>query len=172
MGALPRRPLQAPHRRRPLRRRRLRAAGRPADGLRRNPRPALLGAQHPQRAQQGQKADEEVGQGRLACRHERRHGDEGALGRPPLRRALGPSLSRRRRLFARRSRRASTCFRHKTLAKRKTVRTTNAIERRFHEVRRRTRPVGAFQDRTSMDRILFAVFAHETKCRESKPFSP
>ncbi len=54
-----------------------------------------------------------------------------------------------------------TCFRYKTLDKRKTVRTTNAIERRFREVRRRTRPMGVFSDRTSMDRILFAVFTHE-----------
>ena len=38
---------------------------------------------------------------------------------------------------------------------------TNAIERRFREVRRRTRPMGVFQDRTSMDRILFAVFTHK-----------
>ena len=36
-----------------------------------------------------------------------------------------------------------------------------AIERRFREVRRRTRPMGVFQDRTSMDRILFAIFTHE-----------
>jgi len=56
-----------------------------------------------------------------------------------------------------------TCFRYKTLEERKTVRTTNAIERRFREVRRRTRPMGVFQDRTSMDRILFAVFTHENK---------
>ncbi len=54
-----------------------------------------------------------------------------------------------------------TCFRYKTPAARKAVRTTNAIERRFREVRRRTRPMGVFQDRTSMDRILFAVFTHE-----------
>jgi len=56
-----------------------------------------------------------------------------------------------------------TCFRYKTLGERKAVRTTNAIERRFREVRRRTRPMGVFQDRTSMDRILFAVFTHENK---------
>ena len=56
-----------------------------------------------------------------------------------------------------------TCFRYKTLAARKAVRTTNAIERRFREVRRRTRPMGVFQDRTSMDPILFAVFTHENK---------
>jgi putative transposase len=56
-----------------------------------------------------------------------------------------------------------TCFRYKTLPERKAVRTTNAIERRFREVRRRTRPMGVFQDRTSMDRILFAVFTHENQ---------
>jgi len=54
-----------------------------------------------------------------------------------------------------------TCWRYKTLDQRKRVRTTNAIERRFREVRRRTRPMGVFQDRTSMDRILFAVFTNE-----------
>jgi putative transposase len=56
-----------------------------------------------------------------------------------------------------------TCFRYPTLAERKAVRTTNAIERRFREVRRRTRPMGTFQDRTSMERILFAVFMHENR---------
>jgi transposase-like protein len=56
-----------------------------------------------------------------------------------------------------------TCWRYSTLAERKAVRTTNAIERRFREVRRRTRPMGVFQDRTSMDRILFAVFTHENR---------
>ena len=56
-----------------------------------------------------------------------------------------------------------TCFRYKDPDRRRQVRTTNAIERRFREVRRRTRPMGAFQDRTSMDRILFAIFIHENK---------
>lgn len=56
-----------------------------------------------------------------------------------------------------------TCFQYNTLDQRKAMRTTNAIERRFREVRRRTRPMGVFQDRTSMDRILFAVFTHENK---------
>ena len=63
-----------------------------------------------------------------------------------------------------------TCFRYQDLAQRKRVRTTNAIERRFRIggcyrrwVRRRTRPMGVFQDRTSMDRILFAVFIHENR---------
>ena len=51
------------------------------------------------------------------------------------------------------------------------VRTTNAIERRFREVRRPTRPMGTFQDKTSMDRILFAVFSHENKSQSvSTPF--
>jgi transposase-like protein len=64
-----------------------------------------------------------------------------------------------------------TCFRYKTLEERKAVRTTNAIERRFREVRRRTRPMGVFQDKTSMDRILFAVFIHENKTQGiSAPF--
>ncbi len=53
------------------------------------------------------------------------------------------------------------CWRYPTITERKAVRTTNAIERRFREVRRRTRPMGVFKDRTSMDRILFAVFTHE-----------
>jgi putative transposase len=56
-----------------------------------------------------------------------------------------------------------TCFRYPTLDERKAVRTTNAIERRFREVRRRTRPMGTFQDRTSMERILFAVFLNENR---------
>ncbi|GAB4304866.1 MAG: IS256-like element ISEfm2 family transposase [Myxococcota bacterium] len=46
---------------------------------------------------------------------------------------------------------------------RKATRTTNAIERRFREVRRRTRPMGVFSDKTSIERILFAVFTHENK---------
>lgn len=64
-----------------------------------------------------------------------------------------------------------TCFHYKSLAQRRAVRTTNAIERRFREVRRRTRPMGTFQDKTSMDRILFAVFTHENKSQGvSTPF--
>jgi transposase-like protein len=56
---------------------------------------------------------------------------------------------------------------HKTVADRGSTASimpvTNAIERRFREVRRRTRPMGTFQDKTSMDRILFAVFLHENR---------
>jgi putative transposase len=64
-----------------------------------------------------------------------------------------------------------TCFRYRSQAERRAVRTTNAVERRFREVRRRTRPMGTFQDKTSMDRILFAVFTHENKSQGvSTPF--
>jgi transposase-like protein len=64
-----------------------------------------------------------------------------------------------------------TCFRYGPQEQRRKVRTTNAIERRFREVRRRTRPMGTFQDKTSMDRILFAVFTHENKSQGvSTPF--
>jgi len=51
------------------------------------------------------------------------------------------------------------------------IRTTNAIERRFKEVRRRTRPMETFSDRTSMERILYAVFSYENlRQRSSTPF--
>src|SRR3989304_5492567 len=56
-----------------------------------------------------------------------------------------------------------TFFRFKEEPVRKAVRTTNAIERRFREVRRRKRPMGVFSDRTSMERILYAVFTYENK---------
>ncbi len=51
------------------------------------------------------------------------------------------------------------------------LRTTNAIERRFREVKRRTRPMGTFSDHTSIDRILFALFSYENhKERAATPF--
>jgi transposase-like protein len=40
----------------------------------------------------------------------------------------------------------------------KKVRTTNLIERSFKEVRRRTRPMGIFENTASMERIIFSVF--------------
>ena len=46
---------------------------------------------------------------------------------------------------------------------RKAARTTNAIERRFREVRRRTRPMGVMANLASVERILFAVFTHENQ---------
>ena len=56
-----------------------------------------------------------------------------------------------------------TFFSFKDRSWRKKIRTTNAIERRFREVRRRTRPMEVFSDRTSVERILFAVFSYENK---------
>jgi putative transposase len=54
---------------------------------------------------------------------------------------------------------------------RQAVRTTNAIERRFREVKRRTRPMGVFSDKTSIERILYAVFSYENhKEGTSTPF--
>ena len=59
----------------------------------------------------------------------------------------------------------------KTQLAQSAIRTTNAIERRFVEVRRRTRPMGTFSDRTSMERILFSVFTYENlKQRTATPF--
>jgi transposase-like protein len=40
------------------------------------------------------------------------------------------------------------------------VRTTNAIERCFREVRRRTRPMSCFNNNASCERIIYAVFSH------------
>lgn len=40
----------------------------------------------------------------------------------------------------------------------KTLRTTNSIERRFVEVRRRTRPMVCFVNTRSVDRIIFSIF--------------
>jgi len=53
------------------------------------------------------------------------------------------------------------CFQFDDPDFRKTIRTTNAIERRFREVRRRTRPMGVFCNRTSVERILYAVLMYE-----------
>jgi transposase-like protein len=41
---------------------------------------------------------------------------------------------------------------------RKTIRTTNPIERLFVEVRRRTRPIGTFTNAGSIDRITYGIF--------------
>lgn len=43
---------------------------------------------------------------------------------------------------------------------RRIVRTTNAIERCFREVRRRTRPMTCFNNNASCERIICAVFSH------------
>jgi putative transposase len=49
------------------------------------------------------------------------------------------------------------------------VRTTNAIERAFREVRRRTRPMSCFQNTASVDRIIYGVISHLNKSWEDKP---
>jgi putative transposase len=55
---------------------------------------------------------------------------------------------------------------------RKLVRTTNAIERLFREVSRRTNPMGAFYDHTILQRMMFAVFIyHNQKQGSGAPFS-
>ena len=51
----------------------------------------------------------------------------------------------------------------------KKVRTTNAIERAFREVRRRTRPMSSFQNSSSVDRIIYGVITHLNKSWEAKP---
>lgn len=49
------------------------------------------------------------------------------------------------------------------------VRTTNAIERAFREVRRRTRPMSCFQNRESVDRIIYGVISHLNQAWRGKP---
>jgi transposase-like protein len=49
------------------------------------------------------------------------------------------------------------------------IRTTNAIERSFREVRRRTRPLSCFQNSASVDRIIYGVISHLNKNWEDKP---
>lgn len=49
------------------------------------------------------------------------------------------------------------------------VRTTNAIERTFREVRRRTRPMSCFQNSQSVDRIVYGVISHLNASWKAKP---
>ena len=65
-----------------------------------------------------------------------------------------------------------TCFRYKTLAERKAVRTTNAIERCFREVRRRTAPWASSKIEPPWTASSSPSSPTKTKCRESRPFSP
>jgi len=54
------------------------------------------------------------------------------------------------------------------------VRTTNAIERCFREVRRRTRPMTCFNNNPSCERIIYAVFSHlngNWKGKQLPPFT-
>ena len=49
-------------------------------------------------------------------------------------------------------------FRYPKPDGRRRMRTTNAVERRFREGWRGTRPMGNFRDHTSMERVPFAIF--------------
>lgn len=49
------------------------------------------------------------------------------------------------------------------------IRTTNAIERAFREIRRRTRPMSCFQNSASVDRIIYGVINHLNSSWEDKP---
>ena len=49
------------------------------------------------------------------------------------------------------------------------IRTTNFIERSFKEVRRRTRPIGCFNNAESCERIIYAVFIYLNSKWESDP---
>lgn len=51
----------------------------------------------------------------------------------------------------------------------KKIRTTNAIERAFREVRRRTRPITCFNDTRSCERIVFGVFSYLNKKWKDHP---
>lgn len=52
----------------------------------------------------------------------------------------------------------------------KKIRTTNAIERSFREVRRRVRTMSCFSNAASCDRIIFAIFNHLNKHWKERPF--
>lgn len=49
------------------------------------------------------------------------------------------------------------------------IRTTNIIERSFREVRRRTRPIGCFENEASVNRIIFGVISGLNKNWKVKP---
>jgi len=48
------------------------------------------------------------------------------------------------------------------------LRTTNAIERCFREVRRRTRSIGCFVNDASLERIIFGLFRFLNERRATK----
>jgi transposase-like protein len=49
------------------------------------------------------------------------------------------------------------------------VRTTDIIERRFREARRRTRPMSSFTNLASCDRIIFGVLSYLNRAWEKTP---
>jgi len=60
-------------------------------------------------------------------------------------------------------------FLSEPLALHKKLRTTNAIERSFREVRRRTNPMSSFNNRESCERIIFAIFTHQNDRWKDRP---
>lgn len=51
------------------------------------------------------------------------------------------------------------------------LRTTNAIERAFREVRRRTNPMSCFNNDASCERIIYSVFSHQNQKWQDKPIA-
>ncbi|MFC2000471.1 transposase [Chloroflexota bacterium] len=51
------------------------------------------------------------------------------------------------------------------------IRTTNAIERAFREVCRRTRPMACYQNPASVDRVIYGVINHLNSSWKEKPIS-
>jgi putative transposase len=51
------------------------------------------------------------------------------------------------------------------------LRTTNAIERAFREVRRRTNPMSCFNDDASCERIIYAVFNQQNRKWKDRPLA-
>lgn len=49
------------------------------------------------------------------------------------------------------------------------MRTTNAIERAFREVRRRTQPMSCFNNPASVDRIIYGIISHLNQAWKDKP---
>lgn len=51
------------------------------------------------------------------------------------------------------------------------LRTTNAIERMFREVRRRTRPMSCFTNTLSVERVIYAIFSRQNRIWRAKPLT-
>ena len=152
------------HRRGP----RQRPAGCLADRPARHSRAALLGSQdqeHPRQSPQGRPAQVKRSLHKVAL-HKVMHAHNQPAAPSAARQfadRFEEGLPQCGCMPARRPRRTAHLLPLQIRGATSKVRTPNAIERRFREVRRPTRPMGTFQDKTSMDRILFAVFSHENK---------
>ncbi|RLC94570.1 MAG: hypothetical protein DRI39_02410 [Chloroflexi bacterium] len=49
------------------------------------------------------------------------------------------------------------------------IRTTNAVERAFREVRQRTKSMSCFQNKASVDRIIYGIVSHLNATWKEKP---